>query len=86
MTPIDLSQIPLADNHCHGFYLTQEPVDVFSWRKLFTESSDPGMQSKHGATVDRLRGLSLYFKYFKRPKLTHIILYATVLQVAALNV
>jgi predicted TIM-barrel fold metal-dependent hydrolase len=51
MMPIDLSQIPLADNHCHGFYHTQGPMDVFSWRRLFTESSDPGMQSEHVATT-----------------------------------
>ena len=47
MTPIDLSNIPLADNHCHGIFQTQAPVDITAWRGLFTESSDLGMRSKH---------------------------------------
>ena len=51
MTSIDLSHIPLADNHCHGIYRTQTPADVTSWRGLFTESSDPGMRSKHVSTT-----------------------------------
>jgi predicted TIM-barrel fold metal-dependent hydrolase len=51
MTPIDLSHIPLADNHCHGIYRTQTPADVTAWRGLFTESSDPGMRSKHVSTT-----------------------------------
>ena len=51
MTPIDLSNVPLADNHCHGIYLAQAPVDITAWRGLITESSDPGMQSTHVATT-----------------------------------
>jgi predicted TIM-barrel fold metal-dependent hydrolase len=51
VTPIDLSHIPLADNHCHGIYRTQRPDDVAAWRSLFTESSDPGMRSEHVATT-----------------------------------
>ena len=51
MTPIDLSNIPLADNHCHGIYRTQTPVDITAWRGLFTESSDLGMRSKHVTTT-----------------------------------
>ncbi|HEY6410175.1 MAG TPA: amidohydrolase family protein [Ktedonobacteraceae bacterium] len=51
MTPIDLSNVPLADNHCHGIYQTQAPADLTAWRRLFTESSDPGMQSTHVATT-----------------------------------
>ncbi len=51
MTPIDLSNVPLADNHCHGIYRTQTPVDVTAWRGLFTESSDLGMRSKHVTTT-----------------------------------
>jgi predicted TIM-barrel fold metal-dependent hydrolase len=47
MTPIDLSSIPLADNHCHGIYQTQAPVDITAWRGLFTESFDPAMRSAH---------------------------------------
>ena len=51
MTPIDLSNISLADNHCHGIYLVQTPVDLTAWRQLFTESSDPGMRSTHVTTT-----------------------------------
>ena len=51
MTPIDLSNIPLADNHCHGIYQAQVPVDLSAWRGLFTESTDPGMRSTHVTTT-----------------------------------
>jgi hypothetical protein len=51
MTPIDLSNIPLADNHCHGLYETQTPADITAWRRLFTESSDPRMSSTHVTTT-----------------------------------
>jgi hypothetical protein len=51
MTPIDFSHIPLADNHCHGIYRTQAPVDITAWRGLFTESFDHGMRSKHVTTT-----------------------------------
>ena len=51
MAHIDLSNVPLADNHCHGIYQTQAPADLTTWRRLFTESSDPGMQSTHVATT-----------------------------------
>lgn len=51
MTSIDLSHIPLADNHCHGIYHTQGPMDTPAWRRLFTESSGPRMRSEHVATT-----------------------------------
>ncbi len=51
MTPINLSHIPLADNHCHGIYRTQAPADIAAWRGLFTESTDNGMRSKHVTTT-----------------------------------
>src|SRR6266705_5503439 len=51
MTPIDLSNIPLADNHCHGIFPRQTPGDLITWRRLFTESFDPAMQSTHVATT-----------------------------------
>lgn len=50
MTPIDLTHIPLADNHCHGIYRTQKPTDATAWRQHFTESSDPGMSRQHVIT------------------------------------
>ena len=51
MTTIDLSSIPLADNHCHGIYRTQAPADIVAWRGLFTESTDQGMRGKHVTTT-----------------------------------
>ncbi|MGZ6364673.1 MAG: amidohydrolase family protein [Ktedonobacteraceae bacterium] len=51
MTTIDLSSIPIADNHCHGIYRTQAPVDIVAWRGLFTESTDQGMRGKHVTTT-----------------------------------
>jgi hypothetical protein len=51
MTPIDLSNIPLADNHCHGIFQSQAPGDLTAWRGLFTESFDPAMRSTHVANT-----------------------------------
>jgi uncharacterized protein len=51
MTPIDLSNIPIADNHCHGIYKNQTRGDVTAWRGLFTESSDFEMRSNHVSTT-----------------------------------
>ncbi len=51
MTPVDLTQIPLADNHCHGIYRTQTPANITAWRGLFTESSDLAIRSKHVTTT-----------------------------------
>jgi predicted TIM-barrel fold metal-dependent hydrolase len=51
MSAIDLSNVPLADNHCHGIYRSQAQVDLTSWRRHFTESTDPGMRSKHVTTT-----------------------------------
>jgi len=51
MNSIDLSTVPLADNHCHGIYRRQTPADVTAWQGLFTESSDFGMRSKHVTTT-----------------------------------
>jgi hypothetical protein len=49
--PVDLSQVPLVDNHCHGLYREHGPMDVFAWRRMFTESSDESMQCEHVATT-----------------------------------
>ncbi len=50
MTAIDLTDIPLVDNHCHGI-LRRQPVGVAAWRERFTESRDPGMQRAHVQTT-----------------------------------
>lgn len=51
MAPIDLSHIPVADNHCHGIYRSQTPTNITAWRGLFTESIDPEMRKKHVSTT-----------------------------------
>ncbi|GAC1384975.1 MAG: amidohydrolase family protein [Ktedonobacteraceae bacterium] len=48
---IDLSHISLADNHCHGIYRTQSPMDIKTWRHYFTESHDAGMRETQVATT-----------------------------------
>src|SRR5215469_17652467 len=51
MIHIDFTDLPLADNHCHGIYHTQRAMDLPSWRQHFTESRDPAMRSIHVATT-----------------------------------
>jgi hypothetical protein len=47
MASIDLSGIPIIDNHCHGLYRDQGPFDPPAWRRFFTESRDPDMPRDH---------------------------------------
>jgi hypothetical protein len=49
MPAIDLSHVPVVDNHCHGIYRSQEIVDAPAWRQHFTESRDPAMRAAHAA-------------------------------------
>lgn len=51
MASIDLSGIPIIDNHCHGLYRDQGPFDPLTWRSFFTESRDPGMARDHVANT-----------------------------------
>jgi predicted TIM-barrel fold metal-dependent hydrolase len=46
-TMIDFSAIPIVDNHCHGIYRDQGPLDAIAWRQLFTESRDDGIRREH---------------------------------------
>lgn len=48
---IDLSHIPLADDHCHGIYRKQGPMDIASWRQHFTESPHNDMRQTQVATT-----------------------------------
>jgi len=63
--PVDLSQVPVVDNHCHGLYRDQSPLDLLAWRRLFTESADAGMRREHVATTlfyqRLLRQLAAFF-------------------------
>lgn len=47
-SPVDLSDIPVVDNHCHAIE-SRHPTDVIGWRRLFTESPDPAMHARHAA-------------------------------------
>ena len=51
METLDLTPVPVVDNHCHGILLDQTFGDIASWRAAFTESTDPGMARDHVATT-----------------------------------
>jgi uncharacterized protein len=55
MPTIDLTSIPVVDNHCHGFYADQAAPDARSWRGHFTESRTQRMRE-----VDA--GQTLFFR------------------------
>jgi predicted TIM-barrel fold metal-dependent hydrolase len=38
MDTIDAAQIPIIDQHCHGFYRLQDPSGLTDWHQHFTES------------------------------------------------
>ncbi len=57
MEVVDLSHIPVVDNHCHGVATDQTFADVAAWRRAFTESTDPGMPRDHVATTAFYRRL-----------------------------
>src|SRR5437660_985015 len=45
---LDLTSIPVVDNHCHPILLTQK-MDALSFRQHFTEASDPVIAEQHVA-------------------------------------
>ena len=51
MKALDLTQVPVVDNHCHGISQDQTFEDLASWRRAFTESMDPGMPRDHVAST-----------------------------------
>lgn len=51
MPAIDLTAVPIVDNHCHGMYHDTDALDAPAWRRLFTESYDPAIQREHVATM-----------------------------------
>ncbi len=42
---VNLTDVPVVDNHCHSVQLEQRQRDVPGWRALFTESPDTRMRS-----------------------------------------
>ena len=57
MESVDLTQVPVVDNHCHGILRDQTFGNIASWRGAFTESTDPGMARDHVATTALYRRL-----------------------------
>ncbi|HLZ25409.1 MAG TPA: amidohydrolase family protein [Ktedonobacterales bacterium] len=51
MSPLDLSAIPVVDNHCHGMYRDADHLDIPAWRRLFTEAYGAAAQREHVATT-----------------------------------
>lgn len=66
MEAVDLRDVPVVDNHCHGILRSQHFDDLVSWRRAFTESADPGMPRDHVATTAfyrrLIRTLSSFFE------------------------
>ena len=63
---VDLREVPVVDNHCHGILRSQDFDDLAGWRRAFTESADPGMTRDHVATTAfyrrMIRTLSNFFE------------------------
>jgi uncharacterized protein len=57
MEAVDLRDVPVVDNHCHGILRSQSFDDLVSWRRAFTESADPGMPRDHVAATAFYRRL-----------------------------
>jgi hypothetical protein len=57
MEAVDLTGVPVVDNHCHGVATDQAFADGVAWRRAFTESTDPGMPREHVATTALYRRL-----------------------------
>ena len=57
MQTVDLTQIPVVDNHCHGILWDQTFDGLASWRRSFTESTDPHMARDNVASTTLYRRL-----------------------------
>ena len=57
MQSVDLTQVPVVDNHCHGISRDQTFEDLASWRRAFTESTHSGMARDHVASTTFYRRL-----------------------------
>jgi predicted TIM-barrel fold metal-dependent hydrolase len=61
---IDLSDVPIIDQHCHGLYVNHSPATVEQWRPHFSESSDQVMRTRHVADTLYYRRLTREFAAF----------------------
>jgi uncharacterized protein len=57
MDAVDLRDVPVVDNHCHGVLRSQVFDGLASWRQSFTESTDSGMARDHVSTTAFYRRL-----------------------------
>ncbi len=61
---LDLSAVPVVDNHCHPVLLAQS-MDALNFRGYFTEGSDPALAERHVANTVyyrwMLRQLALFY-------------------------
>jgi hypothetical protein len=57
VAPVDLTGVPVVDNHCHPVERVQQHTDVRAWRGLFTESVDPVARAQHAADTAFYRRL-----------------------------
>ena len=64
MEAVDLTHVPVVDNHCHGVTTDQTFGDVEAWRRASTESTDPGMPREHVATTAFYRRLIRALSHF----------------------
>jgi hypothetical protein len=64
MEAVDLTGVPVVDNHCHGIATDQAFADVVAWRRQFTESTDPRMPREHVATTASYRRLIRALSHF----------------------
>ena len=65
MPAIDLTSIPVVDNHCHGFYAVQSAPDAQAWRSHFSESRARRMREVYAAETlfyrRLIRELAVFF-------------------------
>jgi predicted TIM-barrel fold metal-dependent hydrolase len=65
METLDLSDIPVIDEHCHGLYRAQHSTNIMAWRRHFTESADELVWKEHIPSTlfyhRLIRELALFF-------------------------
>src|SRR4029450_7860589 len=44
---LDLSAVPILDQHCHGLLRDGTVADATAYARFFTESGDPAMHARH---------------------------------------
>lgn len=63
-TVLDLTELPVVDNHCHAVLSAAPDTDVAGWRAHFTEAADPGMRDHDSADTVFYRRLMRRLRRF----------------------